>query len=30
MNDPDYKYHPTPRVISTEERSRILDSGKDA
>jgi uncharacterized protein (DUF433 family) len=26
MNDPDYKYHPTPRVISTEERARILGS----
>jgi uncharacterized protein (DUF433 family) len=26
MNDPDYKYHPTPRVIPSAERSRILDS----
>lgn len=24
MNDPDYKYHPTPRVISADERARIL------
>jgi uncharacterized protein (DUF433 family) len=26
MNDPDYKYHPTPKVIPTEERARILRS----
>jgi uncharacterized protein (DUF433 family) len=26
MNDPDYKFHPKPRVISTQERARILDS----
>ena len=26
MNEPDYKYHPTPRVISAEERARILSS----
>jgi uncharacterized protein (DUF433 family) len=25
MNDPNYKYHPTPKVISPEERARILD-----
>jgi len=24
MNDPNYKYHPTPKVISAEERARIL------
>jgi uncharacterized protein (DUF433 family) len=23
MNDPDYKFHPQPRVISAEERARI-------
>ena len=23
MNDPDYKYHPTPKIISAEERLRI-------
>jgi uncharacterized protein (DUF433 family) len=23
MNDPDYKYHPQPRVISSQERARI-------
>lgn len=26
MNEPNYKYHPTPKVISTEERVRILRS----
>jgi uncharacterized protein (DUF433 family) len=26
MNDPNYKYHPTPRVISADERCRILNS----
>lgn len=26
MNDPDYKYHGTPRVISTQDRARILGS----
>ncbi|HUG92437.1 MAG TPA: DUF433 domain-containing protein, partial [Planctomycetaceae bacterium] len=26
MSDPDYKYNPTPRVIPTEERARILAS----
>src|SRR5262245_18149818 len=26
MNDPDYKYHPTPKTLSTEERARILNS----
>ncbi len=26
MNDAGYKYHPTPKVISTEERVRILHS----
>lgn len=25
MNDPNYKYHPTPKVISAQERARILD-----
>jgi uncharacterized protein (DUF433 family) len=24
MNDPNYKYHPTPKVISAAERARIL------
>jgi uncharacterized protein (DUF433 family) len=24
MNDPNYKYQPTPKVISAEERARIL------
>jgi len=24
MNDPDYKYHPSPKVISAQERARIL------
>lgn len=23
MNDPNYKYHPTPKVLSSEERARI-------
>ena len=23
MNDPDYKYHPSPRLLSPEERARI-------
>lgn len=26
MNDPAYKYHPIPRVISDQERARILGS----
>jgi uncharacterized protein (DUF433 family) len=26
MNDPNYKYHPTPRVISPQERARIFNS----
>jgi uncharacterized protein (DUF433 family) len=26
MNDPNYKLHPTPKVISAEERARIWDS----
>jgi hypothetical protein len=25
MNDPNYKYNPTPKIISMEERLRILD-----
>jgi uncharacterized protein (DUF433 family) len=24
MNDPDYKYHPQPKVLSSEERRRLL------
>lgn len=24
MNDPDYKFHPTPKVLSPQERARIL------
>ena len=26
MNDPNYKHHPTPKVIPAEERARILGS----
>jgi hypothetical protein len=26
MNDPDYKYHSTPKVIPSEKRARILGS----
>ena len=26
MNEPEYKYHPTPKIIAAQERARILDS----
>ena|SRR5438876_6041502 len=25
MNDPDYMYHPTPKILSPQERARILN-----
>jgi uncharacterized protein (DUF433 family) len=27
MNDPGYPHHPTPRVLPSKERARILDEG---